>query len=506
MRKTAVIILALILLLSVITSCDVDKDNESKTTQSNASDTSATSGSNESAGYVADIPDVNYDGLEFKIMTRLKPDAKYTEFGYDIETEAGVISEAVDKRNNTVEEQLGIDIVEYAVIDGQGDSVGTQLRMIEQANTDIYYIVQPQLYEVAQMAAEGRLYDMKKLSNLHELSEPWWDSFFIDATSINNKVFFVTGDMGFNTRDAINVCFFNKKYIEEYSLENPYELVNNNEWTIDVLIEWSKKISTDFDNDQKITYKDKYGLGGQNDLLMALFNGSGERLGEKDETGKPVVNVYNNRSVDVINKILELMQDKSHFVTANDYFGDPGYTVSPTELVLNAFMEGRSLFYFEILQKAEYLRGAGEELDLGILPIPMYSSNQDGYEHVINPYNGSAFAIPLYIGSENAEIASIVLEALSAESKNTVTPAYYDTALLKQKTRDIESQQMLDMIFSTVSVDLGHVYKWGNMGSALMAEMLNSGGGNFASLWDGIKVSVQEAVDATIEAYDSIEN
>jgi hypothetical protein len=63
---------------------------------------------------------------------------------------------------------------------------------------------------------------------------------------------------------------------------------------------------------------------------------------------------------------------------------------------------------------------------------------------------------------EDAERTAVILEALAAESRYTVRPAYYDISLKTKHSRDDESQEMLDIIFSTRSYDFGWYYKFGN--------------------------------------------
>jgi hypothetical protein len=56
------------------------------------------------------------------------------------------------------------------------------------------------------------------------------------------------------------------------------------------------------------------------------------------------------------------------------------------------------------------------------------------------------------------ERTGIVLEALCAESRARVRPAYYDKMLKTKIARDDESEEMLDIMFSTRRADPGMVY------------------------------------------------
>ena len=57
----------------------------------------------------------------------------------------------------------------------------------------------------------------------------------MEDLSIKGKLFTVAGDIGYNYKRSTSVLFFNKKLIETKQLENPYDLFNNNQWTLDKL-------------------------------------------------------------------------------------------------------------------------------------------------------------------------------------------------------------------------------------------------------------------------------
>ena len=50
------------------------------------------------------------------------------------------------------------------------------------------------------------------------------------------------------------------------------------------------------------------------------------------------------------------------------------------------------------------------------------------------------------------------LEAMSAESFRTVTPAYFETALKSKYSRDSETSQMLDIIVDGIYLDIGYIF------------------------------------------------
>lgn len=65
------------------------------------------------------------------------------------------------------------------------------------------------------------------------------------------------------------------------------------------------------------------------------------------------------------------------------------------------------------------------------------------------------------------EVGTIV-ESMSAVSKYTSTVAALDRTLKLRKSHDLESGQMLDIIFSTLSYDLGTIFRWGGVYQELL--------------------------------------
>ena len=62
------------------------------------------------------------------------------------------------------------------------------------------------------------------------------------------------------------------------------------------------------------------------------------------------------------------------------------------------------------------------------------------------------------VDSKDKKGAAAVIEALAYESWNSVTPAYFETALKVKYARDNDSAQMFDIIREGVSFDFGYIY------------------------------------------------
>ena len=55
---------------------------------------------------------------------------------------------------------------------------------------------------------------------------------------------------------------------------------------------------------------------------------------------------------------------------------------------------------------------------------------------------------------QNLELIGTVFEALSAETKNHVIPAYFNIALTHKFTRNTDSEEILNIVFDNINNDL----------------------------------------------------
>lgn len=96
-----------------------------------------------------------------------------------------------------------------------------------------------------------------------------------------------------------------------------------------------------------------------------------------------------------------------------------------------------------------------------------------------------------------------MLDVLGAESKNILTPAYYEVYLKSKGARDDESEAIIDLVLATVRYDLGYMYNWGNIGS-FMLDMVKVYNTDLASSYSRIEKSAQRQLDKAIEKYQEL--
>ena len=96
----------------------------------------------------------------------------------------------------------------------------------------------------------------------------------------------------------------------------------------------------------------------------------------------------------------------------------------------------------------------GMEDDYGVLPYPKLNKDQKDYLTGSDDHC-SVLSIPLMIHPDRYEIIGVGIEALSARTNQVVKKEFYDTMLKTNSTRNLQDEEMIDMILNNRVYDLG---------------------------------------------------
>ena len=300
-----------------------------------------------------------------------------------------------------------------------------------------------------------------------DLTKPYWDQRANADLMIRNKMYYTTGDISLVDNMSTNAILFNKGMRAAYGLEDPYELVRSGDWTLEKFIELARAVGEDANQDGIYDENDVYGLMTWNDATLAVLAAAGEKICSIDENGDLELTFYNERVVNLFDTFAGLYFDYAH--TFNYQYSTQAGEARPSAAWdtnrTRMFDSNQALFYFTTLITVS--RHRDSETDFGILPFPKFDKSQERYGHVISDYAGQYICVPEMTG--DFARAGLVLEELAYQGQKVLTPAYYDQTLIGQYTRDEESTEMLDIIFSSRVYDVGMYYKIGNYRDSLIS-------------------------------------
>lgn len=413
---------------------------------------------------------------------------------------------AITDRNDLISEYFNVTIEEIRT-ENSSDMLN-RIRTGIQTATSSCDIAMPYMSDAATLALENCFYNLKTFENIH-LDEKYYDQSSVSGFSVNDKLYFVTGDVSLLSFACTHAMVFNKDMITDYNLENPYELVSNGEWTLDKLSEMAKKVTSDSDGEPGMGYMDTYGFLVNNNFVSSMFIGAGQRFTRKNASDEPELTIGGESSSNVFEKIFSLVNDPNVAGQIDNASGGYFSTSSSagktcwqaaTDSVANKRALFRSLAIIDILDLGEY------DCRFGVLPTPMLDKNQMAYFSRVSTIYSSCLAIPT--NASDPEMSSIIMDAICQASTSTTKNAYFEVIMKERKIQDLESEEMLELIFESRVYDLASIYNWGGASeydtaslTGFMNQVAFSGVNTFASAWDTIKDKVQSSMEETIDAY-----
>ena len=490
MRFKSVIILILLLTLA-FTACS-DSGSDGDTTATTAADNGEViSETTTKAKELPDLPEITFDGETLNILTWAQSETLVQNDILAFELNGEPLNDAVYNRNVTIEERYDMKInpIETLIYDFRDLS-----RRVIMSGEKTYDVLNGGI-DFTNMLAQSEL-----LVNLHDvpyldLSKSWWDQRCTEDLSIKGKIFLSMGDI--NTMDNSQTwgVIFNKQLAEDYGLANMYELVRNGQWTIDIAAEMGKQVIDDLNGDGVMNENDRWGDLSENFNFFMHYLGSGEAAFKKDADDYPYPTLDNPRAFEVMDKVYDYMNSPSVFIA--QAWGHLASSSVWLEYIIPMFINNQGLYYITgIGNTFKHLRDM--ECDFGLLPIPKYDEVQDSYYNSINLYWTSCIAVP--VTNDKLEMTGVILEALAAESVDTVTEAYYDIIFLNKAVRDNDSIEMVDLILQTRKFDIGYLNDWGGM-RIMFESFLKSSDKNFASIYASNESAINTAFEKGMAIY-----
>ena len=466
------LVLALLMVASVFVACGETKEPEAGSVQGTGTHATVTEEETDPVedALTAVRSEVDWGGEDFGILY-VNDIGGYTE---EVEAEqsvtnessSAVINDAVFERNTLFEEYCNLTFVLIPISNG---GVISRVQGEVQAPTGDFQLITTTTDVAANNATSGFLYNYLDLDIDYE--QPWWDAGTLEF-ALDGKVFFMDGPFNIVDDDVTFVLMFNKQLREERKIANPYDTVRAGEWTLDYFNSIVSNLSNDSNGDGKMDEKDTYGFSTPGSIGNTFFYGAGLQY------------VVNSREMDTPELVLDDKMDQALEVLAiaRSIVHDNNSTyVAPhgqEALSRDVFVEGRSLFYCEA---ASYLRGlnASMEREYGVIPVPKFNKEQEHYttwRHSI----GSTLSIPTSVAQKDMEQFGYVLEVYTLLSQKLVRPAYYEVMLTTRNVQDVESSDMLDLIFQHRTYDMAMYFTTLGLGN-LFEEAVKSSGDTFAS-------------------------
>ncbi len=446
------------------------------------------------------LPDATYDGTEIHVLEWTVNDnpiyrVPWEEIDMDNRT-GNTLEDAIFGRNATVEEKFDVVITkEYIDINGSPD-YGTVFRSNEQTGDERFQMITLITARIAPYSLEGMMANMYALENLHT-DMPWWNQDSVRSFTMGDALYFAAPEMLLRDKGATAAVFFNKGVATDYKVENLYELVESNDWTMWEMLSIAETVSNDLDGDDAVSSaEDMYGFtGGQRDIPYYLYASAGMKFAFINEDG------YLELSFGTTEDHVLIMQDILDQVLYSDFYYVNMADQEQMPANFEPFKADKALFALDLVKRVVLMRDM--QTDYGILPMPKYDDSQDDYASLVWMHHDSVLGIPGSV--TNTDVVSAVLEYMSYLSYYDVYPVFYDAVLTGRSTRDEQSVDMLEIIFRTRTFDPGQYWLEFEIHSTnSFLTLFEDKTRNIASLWASLQGKAESKIETFNDTIDDI--
>ena len=477
MKRYLTLLLALLMVVMPLAACSDTPDDDGN--KGNVpGDSGTTSGDENAPPDTSEILDVQKTDLggKFEILTPEILAYNYTAVDFD-EPSDDAYENAMYVRNTKVEEYLGIEIHETEA--ALGDALFKIFTTATQGQSGDFDAVFNGMQSSAKAVGGGLCLPFDDMGYVN-LDKAWWNRDCTDQLALGGKHYMISGDIALSDKECIWLVYFTKDLIESNKLENPYDLVDNNQWTWDKMHEMAGKAAYDANSNDVLDMSgnDIWGLTTHSENWAAMWQSAGLKLITLDDYGIPQVSWNSERFVEVYNDITEFMTDATCVSPSDDAFSK------------KAFASGSTLFTTEVVSHVRNFRS--NEKDFGLVPFPKYDASTDRYYSFV-----ALSSCVLMVGNDNKNLerTSAVLETMGAYGRSDILPVYYEDQLKSRFSRDERAADMLDIIFEYRSYDLGVFFDWGTAYSSL-----KTAGTNPAQLYARLSRALNKEIEKSLSA------
>ena len=481
LKKVISVALVTSFMLSVFASCANKDDNTKKPVGSDGLVTDA-------SGNIV-FEEADFSGAEFKIL-------HYGETAVDFHDRyiwsegftGDAIGDAVKERNQLVEDKY--NVVVTAEECGPMKEATTRI----QAGQVDFSLIYEWGIRSKSAALDGMLYDFHELNHVN-FDQSYWVPSAIDGLTVADRMFVATNMISMNALSWASLWYFNKNMMDELQFKYPYDYVDQNNWTYDVVLDMVTKAEYDVNGDGTMGVEDRYGGASGEGILHAMCS---EPLYRETEDGYEVI-TFTEGMIAAYNTYKSKCEAIS-WVGYEDVW-DAGVDISQFDSKHSGarfYLFGQDHFLFmggSIDMTKEFI---DMKNDYGVVPDPVKKPG-DEYTSGVD-YCAPMFSIPTSV--KDPDMTGMVIEYMAYESERLLLPAYYETTIKTKRMQDTRDYEMLDIVRSSVDYDWTGIYMYETDLGGMRNAMLTSG--HFASVGKKYGPKVQKQMDEVIATLESL--
>ncbi len=449
-----------------------------------------------------DLPeDLYYDDDEVSIICRTEASWTVSEIAVDgLKSEP--VNDAIFERNKAVEERLGVKIISMQESGGSGTALDKVVVAVKGGSKD-YDILADCSHQIISASLSGCFADLRTTEYI-DFDQVWWTQGFHDAVEYKGSQYALLGSMLLSMYRFGFITVFNKNLFEDAAQPLLYEYVENGTWTLDKQAQLVPLFHTDDGNGkQDWNGLDTFGLVTSSyTSLDAYWSALQLDILKRDDEGNYQLVLDTEKLHDAVDKIQHLYYNtEGGTLDALPDAGDDAIFA----LIRTLFTENHAAMATIRLMEMENSVMRNMEQEYGIVPMPKYDEQQDGYYTMLHD-QFTAVSIPVTVTGDRLAEMSAVLEAMSSASYHIVKPAYYETTLRTKLAQDPQSADMIDIISENVYIDAGIllIHELGAYHHGLR-DIVKSRTNSTASLYKAKNAACKKSLERVCKSLDKLD-
>ena len=407
--------------------------------------------------------ELDYGGYNFRVLT---DHIEEVDILKDELVVGEIVSESVYNRNMRVEELLNIEISAIEV--ENWEDVSPTVQKYVMAGDDAFDALNAGLIEVFRASSNGHLLPLHEIETLDTEAE-WWDSSILEAFDFGNgNVYMIAGGIGYWDDYGLSCMAINIDLMRRNDMEVPYDAVRAGEWDYEMFHGYIKGFEQDLNGDGEWDPYDQYGCVDNLDFGSRVGCGFGMFAVDKNESGRPefrLTEAYYDRFFALIDQLcndpaLVIMERKFGYDEGGPIFGYGNTLFKP--VMVNSLQDE--------LRKYDFMST--------IVPMPKYDENQENYLNSARDIYCTAYGVP--ITNSDTDRTGYIMDAMSYFGELIIRPAAIEKQCLVKGVQDMDTVDMINIIFDSKAYDLTYITGWGSWYSTLW-DFVDSGRNNLAS-------------------------
>ena len=326
------------------------------------------------------------------LVIAYRDDTRYSREWFSADGATDELSTVITIRNDTVNKKIGTNIKYEMLGNGNYETCRSAYRdtlVADVTNGSHQYDI---IATYANAGADLEIRDClanladKTMFPYFDFALPCWNQTVVNKTKVNNKLYYVTGDLNLSTFDASIVTFVNKKLYNEMKQDgDPADIQDvaiEGKWDYEEMYKWSSRY-VDTDANGSNDCADAHGISvAWNSIPLDAFPYAWDLDYVTEAGGKHAYNITGNAKItDALTKVTNLLSaGVNQGVTNSDNAANCTLTNGRSEPIIH-FVNDRAVFVMHKLWATPEDSAAMVAMpsEFGLLPVPKYDKNQANY-------------------------------------------------------------------------------------------------------------------------------